>query len=72
MRRLLKRIFGIILSVVGIAMFISLYIIVIVNQADYVKYIVTVIGYICVIAFTIGIMLFKSTLVSKEEKVKLK
>ena len=72
MRRFLKRIFGIILSVVGIAMFISLYIIVIVNQADYVKYIVTVIGYICVIVFTIGIMLFKSTLVSKEEKVKLK
>ncbi len=72
MSKILKRIFGIILSVVGIAMFISLYIIVIVNQADYVKYIVTVIGYICVIVFTIGIMLFKSTLVSKEEKVKLK
>lgn len=72
MSKILKRIFGIILSVVGIAMFISLYIIVIINQADYVKYIVTVIGYICVIVFTIGIMLFKSTLVSKEEKVKLK
>lgn len=72
MSKILKRIFGIILSVVGIAMFISLYVIVIVNQADYVKYIVTVIGYICVIVFTIGIMLFKSTLVSKEEKVKLK
>ena len=72
MSKILKRIFGIILSVVGIAMFISLYIIVIVNQADYVKYIVTVIGYICVIVFTIGIMLFKSTLLSKEEKVKLK
>lgn len=72
MRKALKRIVGIVLSLIGIAMFISLYVIVIINKADYVKYIVTILGYICVIVFTIGIMMFKSTLSPKEEKLQEK
>ncbi len=72
MRKALKRIVGIVLALIGIAMFISLYVIVIINKADYVKYIVTVLGYICVIVFTIGIMMFKSTLSPKEEKLQEK
>ena len=72
MRKALKRIVGIVLALIGIAMFISLYVIVIIDKADYVKYIVTVLGYICVIVFTIGIMMFKSTLSPKEEKLQEK
>jgi uncharacterized membrane protein len=72
MRKALKRIVGIVLALIGIAMFVSLYVIVIINKADYVKYIVTVLGYICVIVFTIGIMMFKSTLSPKEEKLQEK
>lgn len=72
MRKVLKRIVGIVLALIGIAMFISLYVIVIINKADYVKYIVTILGYICVIVFTIGIMMFKSTLSPKEEKLQEK
>lgn len=72
MRKALKRIVGIVLSLIGIAMFVSLYVIVIINKADYVKYIVTILGYICVIVFTIGIMMFKSTLSPKEEKLQEK
>ena len=72
MRKALKRIVGIVLSLIGIAMFVSLYVIVIINKADYVKYVVTILGYICVIVFTIGIMMFKSTLSPKEEKLQEK
>lgn len=72
MRKALKRIVGIVLSLIGIAMFVSLYVIVIINKANYVKYIVTILGYICVIVFTIGIMMFKSTLSPKEEKLQEK
>lgn len=68
MSKMAKRIIGIILSIIGILMFISLYVMVIVNKADYIKYIVTVVGYLCVVVFTVGIFLFKSTLTPKEKK----
>lgn len=68
MNKTLKRVFGIILSIIGILLFISLYVIVIINKADYVKYIVTVIGYLCVVIFTVGIIMFKQTLTPKEKK----
>lgn len=68
MSKMAKRIIGIILSIIGILMFISLYVMVIVNKADYIKYIVTVVGYLCVVIFTVGIIMFKSTLTSKEKK----
>lgn len=68
MNRTLKRVFGIILSVIGILLFISLYVIVILNKADYVKYIVTVLGYLSVAIFTVGIIMFKQTLSPKENK----
>ena len=61
-----KRIIGIILSIIGMIMFISLYFIVIYNQADYIKYVVTVLGYIAVIVFAAGILLCKMKIKNKE------
>lgn len=68
MSKMVKRILGIILSVIGIMLFISLYVMVILNQADYIKYIVTIVGYLCVVIFTVGIIMFKGTLTPKEKK----
>ena len=64
-KNILKRILGIILMVLGIVLFISLYIMVILSQADYIKYIVTITGYISVAIFMAGIFIFKSTLTPK-------
>lgn len=68
MSKMTKRIIGIVLSVTGILMFLSLYVIVIINKEDYIKYIVTILGYLCVVVFTVGIIMFKSTLTPKEKK----
>ncbi len=65
--RLFKRILGIIFAVIGIVMFLLQYVIVILNQADYIKYIVTILGYLCVAIFTIGIVLIKSTIQDKKD-----
>lgn len=65
--KIFKRILGIILAVIGIVMFIMQYVIVILNQADYIKYIVTILGYLCVAIFTIGIVLIKSTISEKKD-----
>ena len=64
-KNILKRILGIILMVLGIILFISLYIMVISSQADYIKYIVTITGYISVAIFMARIFIFKSTLTPK-------
>ncbi len=64
-KNILKRIIGIILMVLGIVLFISLYIMVISSQADYIKYIVTITGYFSVAIFMAGIFIFKSTLTPK-------
>lgn len=63
-----KKIVGLILSVIGMIIFISLYVIVIINQADFIKYIVTALGYVSVIIFAVGIILFKSNHKNKKEK----
>ena len=63
-----KKIVGLILSSIGMIIFISLYVIVIINQADFIKYIVTALGYVSVIIFAVGIILFKSNHKSKKEK----
>ena len=55
-----RKIIGMILASFGMLMFMSLYIIVIINQSDFIKYVVTVLGYLSVIIFATGIILFKS------------
>lgn len=67
MSKTLKRILSISLLVIGFLAFIFLYVLVIINKADYVKYIVTLIGYLSVAVFTVGIFLLKSTF-NKNEK----
>ena len=49
--KILKRILGIGLMALGVILFISLYVMVILSQENYIKYIVTVTGYISVIVF---------------------
>ena len=68
MSKLAKRVIGIILSIIGILMFLSLYVIIILFKEDFIKHIITVIGYLCVAVFTVGIILFKNTLTPKEKK----
>ena len=70
MSKILKMILGIVLLVVGLILFFMLYVMVILSQADYMKYIVTATGYLSVIIFTIGMVLFKNSLPQKQEKIK--
>ena len=67
-----KKILGIILSIIGMLMFISLYIMIIICQADYIKHIVTVVGYISVCVFATGIILFKASKENADEQKKEK
>ena len=62
-----KRIIGVILSIIGMLMFISLYFIVISSQADYIKHIVTLLGYISVVIFAAGILLCKAKVNKNKE-----
>lgn len=69
--KIFKRILGIALSVIGVVMFLSLYLIIILNRQDYVKHIVTILGYLSVAIFACGIVLIKTTITKKEnEKTK--
>lgn len=63
-----KKILSIILSLVGLLMFLSLYVIVIVNEADYIKYVVTALGYVAVVVFAMGIIMLKANFTKKKEK----
>lgn len=64
----MKKVIGIIISSIAFLVFISLYFIVIFNQNDYVKYLVTILGYESIILFTVGILMFKKEREKDKEK----
>lgn len=64
----MKKVIGIIISSIAFLVFISLYFIVIFNQNDYVKYLVTILGYGSIILFTVGILMFKKEREKDKEK----
>ena len=56
--------------IIGIGLFISLYMMVIISDANFMKYIVTVTGYIACLVFMFGIILFKETIQLKGKENK--
>lgn len=68
MKKLTKRILGIVLSSIGLVEFIMLYVLVVISQADFIKYIVTVLGYCSVVFFIGGIFLIKTSMNNNENK----
>lgn len=63
----MKKILGIILSVLGMLLFFSLYICMVVfKDSDIIGYVIFIVGFISLISFIIGVTLYKS---SKNKKV---
>lgn len=68
-----KKILGITFVTIGMIMFIMLYALVIIFQADYIKHIVTILGYISVALFATGIIFLKTSMkkiIKMKEKTK--
>lgn len=58
----MKKMLGIILSVLGILLFLSLYIfMVIFKDSDIIGYVIFIVGFISLISFTAGAMLYKAS-----------
>ena len=58
----MKKILGIILSVLGVLLFLSLYIfMVLFKNSDIIGYVIFIVGFISLIVFIIGVMIYKSS-----------
>ena len=56
--------------ILGVALFISLYVMVVITEANFIKYVVTITGYIACLVFMFGIIIFKSTISFKKQEEK--